>query len=230
MSGGNPTAPVVLHARSKLTILREERRPSHIKGHKTEPWVLCRCECGTEKWARRHGINRVLSCGCATVAATKQRQTTHGQSRSRAYRIWHGIRQRCCNENKREYPDYGGRGICICPEWTDFAAFYAHVLTLLPDGMTDIPKHLTIERKDTDGHYEPSNVILATRTQQNRNTRRNHLVTVDGVTKSIAEWAEVKGVPYYIPLQRIHNGWDPALAVTTPMKYRRKKRKSDLPR
>jgi hypothetical protein len=215
MSGKYSTS-VVLPAASRLTILRKERRPD-AKG---KLWwqFYCRCQCGAEKWIPVYPVAKgvVLSCGCLAREQTRRRTTTHGMTRTRLHHIWRGIRSRCRDENRPEYGDYGGRGIRVCDEWEDFACFYAFVVSLLPDGETDIPKHLTIERKDTNGHYEPGNVTLATRTQQNRNTRRNRLITVDGVTKCMAQWAEEKGLRYQLVNTRIYQGWDPVLAVTTP--------------
>ena len=211
-------------ANSYLTILRKERRPDK----NGKPWwqYLCRCVCGTEKWIPiypvRNGV--VVSCGCRKVALTAEANTTHGMSKYRIFRVWVGIKARCNNRQKREYADYGGRGIRLCPEWHAFPAFYAHILPLLPDGLTDIPKHLTIERIDTNGHYEPGNVKLATRKEQNRNTRRNRLVTIDGVTRCVAEWAELNGIGYQRANTRIYKGWDPVLAVTTPPPVRRARR------
>jgi hypothetical protein len=68
------------------------------------------------------------------------------------YGAWLNMR-RCCNYPKAKgWKYYGGRGICVCPEWqASFDAFYRHV------GPRPSPQH-SIDRIFNDGHYEPGNV------------------------------------------------------------------------
>ena len=42
---------------------------------------------------------------------------THGESKTRLYRIWKVMRTRCNNKNIPQYKNYGGRGITVCEEW-----------------------------------------------------------------------------------------------------------------
>lgn len=77
------------------------------------------------------------------------------------------MKQRCYNEKSTAYKNYGGRGIRVCDRWRDsFVAFLQDV------GRRPEP-HLTLERIDNDGHYEPNNVRWATR-EQVHNTRLTH--------------------------------------------------------
>ena len=109
-------------------------------------------------------------------------------AKTRLYRIWHGMIDRCFNPNKREYMYYGGRGITVCSEWMEFEPFYKWAIA---NGYTDI---LTLDRMETNGNYEPSNCRWATRKEQSDNLRTTKHITVDGTTKNIGEWARVLNV------------------------------------
>jgi hypothetical protein len=78
------------------------------------------------------------------------------------YRLWLSIRGRCNNPNKSDYKYYGGRGISVCVQWDSFAQFAADVGPHPGGG-------LTLDRKNTNGNYSPSNVRWATRQTQARN-------------------------------------------------------------
>jgi hypothetical protein len=90
----------------------------------------------------------------------------HGQSQTPEYKCWQQIKARCLNENHRAYPDYGGRGVTMAPEWvSDFAAFLEHV------GVRPSPRHSLDRWPNNDGNYEPGNVRWATPAEQNNNRR-----------------------------------------------------------
>ena len=96
----------------------------------------------------------------------------------RLYKIWQGIRQRCNNPKDKDYSDYGGRGIQVCEEW-NFSST-AFIEWSLQNGYN--PK-LTIDRIDTNGHYNPDNCRWVSWTQQARNkrTEKTNKLGVKGV-------------------------------------------------
>ncbi len=128
--------------------------------------------------------------------------------RTPGYHAWANMVQRCTNPLATHYAAYGGRGIGICDRWRQsFEAFIADV------GPRPSAAH-SIDRIDTNGHYEPGNVRWATATQQQRNTRRNHLIEAFGQTKPLVEWAELTGLCYVTIVNRIRAGWSPERALT----------------
>lgn len=133
----------------------------------------------------------------------------HGKRHSREYAIWCGILSRCLNPNAKAYPDYGGRGITVCEPWRDFRNFFAD--------MGACPPGFSIERDDNNKGYQPDNCRWASRSEQNNNKRDNIRVTIDGITRSLADWAEVRGLKYGTVHQRLRYGWTPERAVLTPL-------------
>lgn len=116
--------------------------------------------------------------------------------------IWHNMKTRCYNPNVPNYGYYGGRGISVCEEWRNsFQAFYEWAVE---NGYRD---DLTIDRIDMNGNYEPSNCRWVDMYVQNNHSRRNHLVTHNGETKTAAEWARQYGIYRQLFTMRILRGW-----------------------
>lgn len=134
-------------------------------------------------------------------------------SYTRIHHIWRMMRHRCNCTSYDSYKHYGGRGIKVCEEWENsFQRFYEWATV---NGYTD---ELTIDRIDVNGNYEPSNCRWVTRKVQCNNRRDNHFVTLNGCTKSLAEWADTYGIKRDTISHRIIRGWDIERAVTTPVK------------
>lgn len=144
----------------------------------------CRCRCGTELPVRAGNLlsGASLSCGCLN----EELSTTHGQSKTRTYRIWIGMRQRCENENRDWYRRYGGRGILVCRRWAVYENFLAD--------MGECPPRLTLERNNNDGNYEPDNCRWATRKEQAQNLSTNRYLIYQGRTQTVTQWAEEIGL------------------------------------
>lgn len=175
---------------------------------------LCQCDCGNQKIIREDALlsGATVSCGCYHKEIVSVKQTTHGESKTRLYHEWQQMKRRCNNPNYKFYPYYGGRGIIICDEWqSDFEAFRAWSLS---HGYDD---SLTLDRIDSNGNYEPANCRWATRKTQQNNTRRTRLFTINGKTKSIAEWCRIYNAPHERVRRRVINeGWEIEKALTTP--------------
>lgn len=125
------------------------------------------------------------------------------------YRTWLMMKTRCYNRNFHKFKDYGARGIRVCDRWRhDFATFLADV------GERPSPIH-QIERKDNDGHYEPSNVVWATPTQQGRNKRNNVILTFQGRSMCLSAWAEEIEIGFATLSARVRAGWSTERALTT---------------
>ena len=129
-------------------------------------------------------------------------ETKHGMSKTRLYRAWTNMRDRCNRKNDKEYKHYGGKGIKVCDEWqNNFEAFMKWALS---NGYDDT---LTIDRIDTSGNYEPQNCRWITRKEQNNNMTSNVRLTHNGATHNLSEWSEITGIKYPTLQGRVKRGW-----------------------
>ena len=151
----------------------------------------CHCDCGnsTEVIGTLLTHSKIKSCGCLRKASGELNSNhKHGMHNTRIYRIWSSMKKRCTNSKDEHYPNYGGRGITVCPEWMEFEPFYNWAIT---HGYAD---NLTLDRKDNDGNYEPGNCHWTTPKGQANNRRNTLHITVNGVTKNATDWAKTIGV------------------------------------
>lgn len=105
----------------------------------------------------------------------------------RLRRIHTAMKTRCSNPNATGYANYGGRGICVCPEWQAYPPFKDWALA---NGYAD---DLSIDRIDVAGDYCPENCRWATRAEQANNTRANRRLTFQGRTMTLRQWAKEFG-------------------------------------
>ncbi len=173
----------------RLIVLKQDEE-------RTKKWrikFVCLCDCGKIKsivsFSLRKNITK--SCGCLSSDVTSSRSFIHGQAKRKnetiEFRIWTGIKNRCFNKNEPAYPRYGGRGITICERWLVFQNFF--------DDMGKRPsKNHSVERRENDGIYEPSNCYWGTRDEQARNKRNNRWIEYAGKRMILTDWAKYFGV------------------------------------
>ncbi len=177
-------------------------------------------------WARdsgrsRHSIRYRLDCGMTAEEAifgkNKNPHERHGMCRSREYRIWTGMVDRCNRPKNRVFRYYGGKGIRVCEKWMSFQGFYAD--------MGACPEGCSIDRINSNGNYEPANCRWATQKQQMRNQGRNRNFNIDGEVKCLAEWCEKYQISEDVVYQRLLLGWGIEKALTSPVVCKPKNKK-----
>lgn len=108
-------------------------------------------------------------------------------SKTRTYFAWRSMRNRCLSAKNASWKHYGARGISVCDRWiNDYDAFF--------DDMGEAPDGQTLERIDVNKGYSPENCVWATHREQGRNRRNNRLLTHNGKTMCMSEWAEFLGI------------------------------------
>ena len=138
----------------------------------------------------------------------------HGQTKTRLHKIWESMHARCEYEKHPYFSDYGGRGIKVCDEWKAFVPFRNWAME------SGYAENLTIDRKDHNGDYTPQNCRWATMKEQQNNKRSNHIVTLNGVSHTITQWAAILGIKKTTIKERLRCGWTEEQALTTPVRKR----------
>ncbi|MEG6615386.1 hypothetical protein V6C27_02940 [Peptococcaceae bacterium 1198_IL3148] len=187
----------------RLTVIKLSKE---IKsGNRYRKYWLCICECGNKKDVRTDSLTsgNVRSCGCIKKEQDHKNLTKnhrHKMSGTRLYGIWQKMKDRCYNKNVRSYKDYGARGIKVCDDWLTPDNFFDWALA---NGYKD---HLTIDRINNDGDYEPDNCRWITPKEQARNRRSNIEVEYLGEKMTMIEAAEKSNISYKVLNARYRRG------------------------
>lgn len=145
---------------------------------------------------------------------------THGESKTKFYSRYIGIKRRCEEIKNKDYPRYGGRGIKF--EWNNFEEFKNDMYESFLIHYKKHGKNTSIERINSNENYCKENCIWATSYEQGLNKRTSKFLTVNGVTKNYSEWARIIGCSRQALRYRVINGLDPNLVLTLPFKHSNK--------
>lgn len=174
--------------------------------------VLCRCDCGTERvvFLKNLKSGNSTSCGCRSSEVTSAKNLKHGHAKTPTWNVWVGMIQRCSSASGKNLAGYFGRGIRVCDRWKDFENFLAD--------MGERPPGMQIDRIDNNGNYEPKNCRWSTPSANARNTRRNTVLTLNGVSLPVVAWAEKNGWPRHVISNRLKYGWPVERVLTEPIR------------
>lgn len=160
----------------------------------------CRCDCGGTSTCLTSNLRKgnSTSCGCYRIK--------HGLSHTPTHHVWREMRNRCTNPKNRAYANYGGRGITVCSEWSDFARFVED-MGLRPEGHQ-------LDRIDNNSGYSPTNCRWVLQQENLNNKRTNRILEFRGERLTIAQWAHALGFSYRTLNNRINRGWPVERALT----------------
>lgn len=193
-------------------LLVTKQLPSKGKGTIWE----CRCDCGRRSSKHSGHLTRPTNptkhCGFQCPIMRKEvvkKRSTHGMTGSPIYCVWRGMKKRCSDPRDKGWKYYGGRGIKVCLRWENsFENFFQDMGATYQRG-------LTIERKNNNGNYTPTNCKWATYSQNNRNKRCS--LTHRGFPKNFQDIAYAKGIDKPCLYQRIRRGYNWEQVINTPM-------------
>lgn len=132
------------------------------------------------------------------------------ERKTKEYRAWQNMRNRCNNKNYYLFHRYGGRGIEVCERWGSYANFLADM------GRAPTKSH-SIDRIDNDKNYSPENCKWSTHVEQSNNRDNNHKLEYKGRVQSISAWCKELDLEYSVVNRRIQLGWSGADAIEKPL-------------
>lgn len=196
---------------SRWTFIGHGRLPNGQAGY------LCRCSCGTERVTVPSTVvkGKSKSCGCWNLEqAHKRKNVTHGHHGTRIYTSWSGMKERCTSERRRDWKDYGGRGITFCKRWAKFENFLAD--------MGEMPEGTTLDRKNVNGNYCKRNCRWATSDEQANNRTDNRWLSAFGKTMTMKQWSRDArcAVSYVTMKKRAQAGWPDEQIIAAPLHSR----------
>lgn len=190
----------------KFNLLTITEVDSIKKNGRSTLYASCECDCGKTYYGKlcniRYGIKP--SCGCEHSSKILNKKL---------YTRWKAMRSRCLNKNNNKYHRYGGRGISFCKEWNDYKTFESWALS------NGYKHELSLDRIDNDGDYGPNNCRWVNQERQARNRSNTINITMNGETKCLSEWCNIRNLSYQAVRARVQDmGWSPVKAITTPIR------------
>ena len=172
--------------------------------------ICALCECSCKDKTKRDLLLRSLlsgntkSCGCLNKELAVARNVKHNCKRrgtnNKLYNTWVEMRRRCYTHTCQSYPNYGGRGIKVCDDWSEFSAFQDWALH------NGYQEGLTIERDDFNGNYEPENCRWIPKSEQSKNRRMCHFIEHNGLRMTVTDWSRFTGISRGTITQRLKRG------------------------
>lgn len=155
-------------------------------GHKMYH-VRCR-ECGWEGNMQGRHIKRAVSCHHLNKHGMYKQFNLYCWENERIASIFNGMKDRCYNQNCKDYKRYGAKGIKICDEWIENPKLFEEWSLL-----NGYEEHLTIDRIEEDKNYCPENCQWAEREENTRYKSTTSYLYVNGEVHTGREWSGILG-------------------------------------
>jgi len=172
----------------------------------------CRCKCRKTRIIKENDLKSgcITFCRCKTAKNLQSRYDMHGKSSWPECKVWRGMKSRCNDKDNPNFVYYGGRGISVCKSWQRSFENFINDMGRRPSS------DYSIDRIDNDGNYEPNNCRWATAAVQANNRRNSRILTFDGKSLNVKQWAKTTEISYYEILRRLNEGWPVEQALYAP--------------
>ena len=139
----------------------------------------------------------------------------HGDTNTRFYKIWCGIKERVSNKDKL----YFKKGIEICSSWMDYNVFKNDMYDSYIDHVNIYgEKETTIDRINNNLGYLSDNCRWATYQEQARNRSTNITIEYDNKIMCLKDWALELKIKEHTLMARLKNGWSIKETLDIPVK------------
>lgn len=180
---------------NRLTIIKEVEQKWYYR------IFQCKCDC----WNIWNFVlsalrrNNTRSCGCYN----KDIISTHWMTKTKIYKVWSSMKNRCNNKDMFCFHRYGGRGISYTKERNKFENFYR-------DMKENYKEWLSLDRIDNDRNYNKENCRWVTMKVQWRNRNNNRVYK----WKCLSQWSEELGLNRNAVSWRLLLWWSIEKAIT----------------
>ena len=132
----------------RLTVIKEVEPFTNDK--QTKRQMLCECDCGTRMIYYLSNLRNghTKSCGCLR----DEFKRTHGLRKTKLYRLWTSLKERCYSTNAPSYKYYGAKGVTMWSEWKDNVVAFSNWAE--SNGYTS---EAILKRIDKSKGYQPDN-------------------------------------------------------------------------
>lgn len=170
-------------------------------------WV-CQCICGSMLTLDSQQLQRIkyLSCGCHKKTVEKIRKYRKFNNnhkpvkRKKVYTAWANILSRCRNPNATGHKSVKKQSITFDERWLSFDEFYKDV------GEPPSSEHI-LERIDRTKGFYKENYHWIHKNQKQWDRIDTRMLSCNGFTYSIYEWAELTNLSPNCISMRLLRGW-----------------------
>lgn len=206
--------------RSLLTFIKQTNEgctPNLARG-----LYLCKCGNTTEAYIGNVKSGKTLSCGCHRKSISPNLK--HGLSEHPLYSVWENMISRCYNPNVKAYLNYGGRGVVMCDEWHyDPESFIKWGI----ENGWELGLELDKDIKGNGLLYSPETCKFVTTKENSNNRRVSKMVTYNGETYTLAQWADKIGISQSTLCIRLKR-WSVERALTEPINFSKPNKRNEV--
>lgn len=181
---------------------------------------LYRCICGTEKVLAINTVrmNKTRSCGCLQ-RENWGKPKTHGLYYHPLHIVWTMMKSRCYTPKNQDYPEYGRRGVTVCPEWHQFKPFYEWAIANGWQKGLQLDKDKKAKEMGVEALlYSPERCQFVTPKVNSNNRRSNRIIEYLGRRQTLSMWADEVGILHWAIGARLSKlKWSVEKALTTPL-------------